>query len=87
MNEEEKKPVVMTGKDAKVTITTADGEVQVIDAKDVTYDELRAKPKKVSGRKRDRMEREARFILHPPGSSWKRADGTTAVAGPRHGRR
>jgi hypothetical protein len=46
-----------------------------------------AKLRKLRGRRLLRMAIESRFKYFPPGSSWKRRDGTIAKAGPKYGAR
>lgn len=43
------------------------------------------KPKKISARKLLRTQIRARHRVYPPGSSWKRRNGSIAKAGPRYG--
>ncbi len=80
---------VEVSKDVSVTVTNADGTVeQIKDAKVVvTGDDKKdfgmSKSKLLKMARRAELKRGHK--VYPPGSSWKRRDGSRAQAGPRYG--
>ncbi len=64
-------------------------KIEPIDEANEQSEEEVVKTLGVSRSKLRRMARKAELQkghrVHPPGSSWKRRDGTTAKAGPRYG--
>jgi hypothetical protein len=71
--------------DEKVVVETKTGDEVSVEVVDPKKGEVPEKVRKLAGRKLDRLARESRFRVLPPGSKWKRRDGTVASAGPRYG--